>query len=174
MRASLRLFVLTSLCLFAGAACNATFDVHVSSKSTVKSGGLFQNLVGSTFGDFSSLDLSQTSDFKNAGVTKNEVDSVKLSKATLKIDSPQGATFEFLDDISFFVETEGQPRQKIAEAKNIPNDATNVDLTVFPVELKPYVTAPKMSVTTESTAHAPQNDTTIEAGLTFTVDPKIL
>lgn len=153
--------------------CGATFDVDVESTTTIKSGGLFQNFLSNTFGDFTSIDLSQSQGFKNAGVEKDQVDSVRLSEAVLTIETPADATFEFLDAISFFVEAEGAPKKRLAFKENIPNDAKTVVLDLDDLELAPYVTAPSMKVTTEATAHAPQRDTTIKAKLVFAVDPRI-
>lgn len=154
--------------------CGATFDVEIESSSTIKSGGLFQNLVSDTFGDFSSLDLSQSQAFKNAGVGKDDVDSVKLSSLVIEVESPEGATLEFIDDIEFYVEADGAPKKRLAFTTNIPNDATTVTLDVEDLELAPYVTAPSMHVTTKAKAHAPKKDTTIKATLVFAVDPKFI
>lgn len=155
------------------AGCGATFDVEVESTATIRSGGLFQNFLSNTFGDFTSLDLSQSQSFQNAGVEKDQIDSVRLSEAVLVIDTPADGTFEFLDAISFFVEAEGAPKKRLAFKQNIPNDAKTVSLEIDDLELAPYVTAPSMKVTTEATAHAPQRDTTIKATLVFAVDPRL-
>lgn len=174
MRTLVRLFPVLAAALLAAPGCHATFDVKVSSKSTVPGGGLFQTLLPNGFGDFTSLDLSQTSDFKNAGVAKGDVESVKLTALKLTVAAPPDGTLEFIDDISFFVEADGLPRVKVAEAHGIPNDAKTVALTMTGVEIAAYVTAPKLSLTTEATAHAPKSDTQLQADAVFTVDPKIL
>lgn len=168
---SIRCLSFAAAILFAG--CGATFDVSIDSSTTIKSGGLVQNVVNANFGDFSSIDLSQSQAFKNAGVDKKHVDSVKLSSLDLVIESPEGATLEFIDDIEFFLEADGAPKKRLAFAKNIPNDSTSVALEIDDLELVPYVTAPAMNITTKTKAHAPQKDTTIKATLVFTVDPKI-
>lgn len=154
--------------------CGATFDVEVDSTSTIKAGGLFQNLVSNTFGDFASMDLSQAQGFRNAGVEKDDVDSVKLTSAVLAIEAPADGTFEFLDAITFFIEADGVEKKRLAFKDSIPNDATAVTLDLEDLELAPYVTAETMTITTDATAHAPQQDTTIKASLVFAVDPKLL
>lgn len=166
-----RMLTLASLLLLTG--CGVTFDVPVESSATIKGGGLFSAFLPSAFADFTSLDLSQSQSFKNAGVGKNDVDSVKLKEAVLEIESPAGATLEFLDALTFYVEADGVPKTKIASKADIPDNATRITLDVEDVELAPYVTAPSMTVTTDTTAHAPKKDTTIRAKLVFTVDPKI-
>lgn len=163
-------FILAGVLAVSG--CGVTFDVEVESSTTIKSGGLFQNLVADAFGDLAKLDLSNTQAFKNAGVGKDDVDSVKLTSLKLQVESPEDATLEFIDAIEFFVAADGEPKRLLASKKSIPNDATSVMLDVEEVELAPYVTAPSMQVTTKTKAHAPKKDTTIKATLVFAVDPK--
>lgn len=170
MRSVSALFVLPALLL---ASCGATFDVDVESSTTIPKGGFLEQLAAVTFGDFGNMDISQSQGFKNAGVEKDQVDSVKLASLELKVESPAGGTFEWLDKMEFFVETEGQPKKRIAHKDAIPDSATTITFDVDDVELAPYVTAPSMNVTTSATARRPNEDTKIQAKLVFTVDPKI-
>jgi hypothetical protein len=157
----------------ASAACHATIDVPITSSTTVKGGTLFQNLLSQSFGDFTSIDLASSAEFKNAGIDKDDVESVRLSGLTLTVTAPAGGTLEFLDEVAFYVEAEGLPKVKVAEAAAVPDSATTLALTTTNVELAPYVTAPKLSLTTETKAHAPRSDTTLEARAVFTVDPRL-
>jgi hypothetical protein len=173
MNRFVRLLVPVVAALVMGAGCGVSFPVNIDAKSTIPGGGLFSQIVPNQFADFTSLDLSQSQDFKNAGVAKDHVDSAKLTSVTLSIVSPAGGTFEWLDDVAFFVETDGQPKKQIAHKTGIPNDATKVSLDVDGVELAPYIRADKMSITTSATAHAPREDTKIDAALVFDVDPRV-
>jgi len=159
--------------VLAAAGCGATFDVTQKSSTTVPGGGLLQNLASGAFGDFTSLDLSSSQEFKNQGVSKDQVDSVKIKRFSLAVTSPPDGTLEFLDRIAFSVTADGQTTRRVAHKDSIPDAARTVDLDLDGVELAPYVTAPKMSLTTDSTAHAPSRDTVLEATVVFTVEPNI-
>ncbi len=153
--------------------CHPSFDVHVSSKSTVQGGGLVQNLVFGLGTGFSNFDIAQQQDFKNQGVSKSDVNSVKLKSMQLKVTSPAGATLDFLKSIEFSATSDGLPTVSVASISAIPAGATTVDLAVANVELKPYIVAPSMSVTTNANGHPPPQDTEIEASLVLDVEPKI-
>lgn len=155
-------------------ACGASFDVNVKSKATIKSSGLpIGNLIPLPFDSFTALDLSQSQDFKNKGIKKEDIDSVKMTSFKITVVSPSGATLGFLEDISFFVETDGQPRKLIASKTGIADTDTSITLSIPDVELAPYVTAPTMKITTEARGGPPPQDTIIEAALVFDVDPRI-
>lgn len=171
IRAVARLAVL--LLAATSTACHATIDIPITSSTTVQGGTLFQNLLAQSFGDFTSIDLASTSEFKNAGIDKDDVESVRLSGLTLTVTAPAGGTLEFVDEIAFFVQADGLPKVKVAEATNVPDSATTLVLTTTNVEIAPYVTAPKLSLTTETKAHAPRSETTLEAKAVFTVDPRL-
>ncbi|HLM73291.1 MAG TPA: hypothetical protein VK459_11385, partial [Polyangiaceae bacterium] len=85
------------------------FEVDVSGKGTIAKGNLIDELL-STFNldELQSIDL--TNELKNQGVTKEDVDSVRLLRFTLSIEGPPGATFDFLDSLTFYIETDGVPR----------------------------------------------------------------
>ena len=158
---------------FLTSAC--TFNVHVSAQATVQGSGvpLVGNLLPIDFPGFSGLDLSQTEQFKNQGVSKNQVQSVKLTSAKLTITAPAGGTFDFLNDLEFDVGASNLPTKAIAGLSSIPQGATELTLTVDDVELAPYVTAASMNITTQAHGTPPQQDTTISAALNFAVVPKI-
>jgi hypothetical protein len=155
------------------AGCNPTFDVKVESESTIRSGTILQNILGDAFGSFVNMDLSQSSDFKNTGVGKEDVERVRLRKLTLTITAPESADFDFLSSIRFFVESGELPRVRVADKGQVARGVRVVELDVVDAELQPYVTAPRMSLTTEANARAPTRDTVVKAEAVFAVTPKI-
>jgi hypothetical protein len=146
------------------------FDVTVKGSTTVETGSLLEQLVSlPAFNGFNSFDIAQTAEFQNQGVKKEQIDSVKLKSFTLSVKSPAGATLDFIDEISFFAETNGVVKKRIAH-KVIADGQASVALDLDPVELKPYVTAASMQITTEVSGKRPQVETVVEALLVFTVD----
>jgi hypothetical protein len=156
--------------------CHPIFDVTVTGQSTVPGSSLpTSSLVPLplNFADFGSLDLSSTQDFKNQGISTNEIQSVKLKSVTMTISSPSGANFDFLNSIEFDASAQGQSQQAVAQLTPVPRSSTGLSLAVNGVELAPYVTAPSMSVTTSAQGVPPDQDTTLNAVLVFEVVPKI-
>jgi hypothetical protein len=149
------------------------FDVPVDAKATIPAATILDQLLDPlSFGAFESIDLSQ--DLKNQGVTKADVDSVHLQSFSLTITAPTGQTFDFMESISFSVETEGQPKALVAKLDSVPKGATKIELTAEKgVELAPYVVAPSMRMTTSVKGKRPMQQTSVDAHLVFDLDVNV-
>jgi hypothetical protein len=149
------------------------FDVPVDAKATIPAATILDQLLDPlSFGALESIDLSQ--DLKNQGVSKSDVDSVRLRTFSLAIDAPAGQTFDFMDSVSFSVETEGQPKALVAKLDPVPKGSTRIELGVESgLELAPYVVAPSMRMTTSVVGKRPMQQTTIAANLVFDIDVNV-
>lgn len=151
------------------------FDVPVSSETTIKGAGLVGQLVDAfgPFAGFTAMDLTDTREFKNQGIDRNQVESVRLKSLRLSATEPSGADFDFLSSLAFHVEADGLPKRRVASLSPIPRDAGVLELALDDVELAPYVAAPSMSLTTEASGNPPARDTKVKAEAVFRVVPKI-
>ena len=151
-----------------GCHCHPAFHSEVTGQTSIpKSPTLIPGVLDwfPTISTFSNIDFSQNQDFKNQGVSKDQVNSVKADSVRLQIVSPNNQDFSFLDNIQFFAKAADQ-EVKIAEKSSIgqlslppPNPILVLDVTG--AELKPYVTAPSMNIVISGRGKAPQNDTQI-------------
>jgi hypothetical protein len=145
------------------------FDVDVDATAKIPAGTVLDELLGVLdFQSFNSIDLTQELD--NQGVTKEDVDSVVMTSFTLTIQGPAGANFDFLESVSFFAETEGQPKVLVAKLDPVPKGATTLELEMTGVELKPYVVAPKMRISAAVAGKRPMQETTVLAAVVLDVD----
>jgi hypothetical protein len=102
------------------------------------------------------------------------VDAVHVKSFSLTLTAPPGQTFDFLEAISFSVETEGQPKALVAKLDPVPKGATRIDLAPeASLDLKPYVVAPSMRMTTSAKGKRPMQDTTVTALLVLDVDVNV-
>ncbi len=149
------------------------FDVPVGAKATIPKATLIDQVLGSLdFLGFNDIDLSKS--FANQGVSKDQVDSVKLKSMTLEITSPSGASFDFLDSVVFFAEASGLEKVQVASLAEVPGTSSKLDLVVnTEVDLKPYVVAPSMTLKAEIQGKRPDQDTTVEANAVLDVDVHI-
>jgi hypothetical protein len=157
-------------------SCSLTFDVKASGEGKVEGSALgqfFEALPFKGFDNFASFDISQTQDFKNQGVDKEHLESVKLKTLTLKVTDPSSANFNFIDKIAFYAATEGKPKVRIAHKDAVPRDSREFSLDLDGAELKDYVSAKSMKITTEASGRSPAQDTTIHVDVVFTVDPQL-
>jgi hypothetical protein len=157
-------------------SCGLTFDVHADGEAKVPGGGI----LGSFFAlpgldNFASFDISQTQDFKNQGVSKDHLESVKLKSIVMKVKDPAGGNFNFIDKIQFFAQLPNDDSSKvqIAHKDSVPRDTNQFNLDIDNVELLKYVVAPSMKITTSASGRSPAQDTTITVNVIFDVDPKL-
>ena len=157
------------------ATCDSldNFDVEQSGQSTVPAATPLDPLLEALpFDAFSNLDFSQ--DFANQGVTKDDVDSVRLVSMKLEITDPPGATFDFLDSIVFSMRASGEPPIEIARMDAVPAGATEILLDVREdAELEPYVVAAELEIVSDVEGSLPPQKTTVKATVVLDVDVTI-
>ncbi len=156
-----------------------TFNAEVKGSSTLQGGDPLAGLLG-TFpgvGSFTNIDFNSNQDFQNQGVTKDQVDSVKVDRVQLKITDPNDQDFRFLESIQFFAKA-GDKEALIAERSDIsslglvaPNPI--LELTVSGAELQPFVVAPQMSIIVRGKGKNPAKTTTMEATVNLKVSVKL-
>ena len=167
------------LALLAG--CSASFPVEVKGETTIQGDpsplpGLFNTFPG--IGSFSNIDFNQSQEFKNQGVTKDQVKSVHMDHVRLKIVSPDTQDFTFLQNLQFFAQANDQ-EVLVAEKSGIdqlglkaPNPVLEMDVK-SDVDLAPFVTAKSMSIVVRGKGHLPPQDTRLEATVGINVEPQI-
>ncbi len=150
------------------------FDVHSEGKTTIQKGTLLEQLsAGFGFEGFSSFDIAETQEFKNNNTQKNLVKEAKVKTLTMKITGPDSQNFDFLEEISFFVEAPGQTKKRIA-TKAVPRGVKEFTLDLDAVDLTPFIKADSIVITTEAKGKRPENDTTVQAILVITIGAGIL
>lgn len=128
-------------------------------------------------GSFTNLDFNQNQEFRNQGVTKDQVSSVMVDSVTLKIVSPADQDFSFLEELEFFAKA-GDQEVKIAGKGNIdglgllaPNPTLELDVTG--AELVDFVTAPSMNIIVRGNGRVPPKDVKLEAAVGLRVEVKV-
>ncbi|MBI3179112.1 MAG: hypothetical protein HYZ27_05585 [Deltaproteobacteria bacterium] len=167
-----------SLVLLAALSCGDVdnFDI-VESSSTQIPGCTVACQVLSTlpFADFGAMDLTQNEELENQGVSKDQIDSVKVTDLVLTVTDPPGQDLTFIETIEFRVSAAGLSEKVIAQGGPFPAGLTQVHLNVLDVELKPYASAESMTITTETGpgSEMPPQSTTVEATITLSVDVNV-
>ena len=150
-------------------------DINASGTATVQGSALGSVLsLPAGFGGLTAINLSQESAFKNQNTDKDHITSCRVSKLTVKVNSPASQDLSFLTSIAFSISAPNLPKVRIAHVESIPAGAHSVDLTIDDVQLGAYCKADTFSVTTDASGHAPPQDTTIEADLRLHIDANLL
>jgi hypothetical protein len=151
------------------------FDLEVQEETTIPGNPLGSTLDPIPFGGgFSGMDLLDDSELRDEGVEAEDIDSAKVE--ALRLELLSGSSFEtWLEDVSFYVEGEGLPRQLVAEQHGIgalPEGTILLDLDVSGAELKPYVSRP-ITIVTEVVGRPPVDDSRVRATLVVGVDADV-
>lgn len=150
------------------------FDVQSEGKTTIQKGTLLEQLsAGFGFDGFSSFDIAETQEFKNNNTQKDLVKEAKVKTLTMKITGPDSQNFDFLEEISFFVEAPGQTKKRIA-TKTVPKGVKEFTLDLDNVDLTPFIKADSIKITTEAKGKRPNNDTTVQAIIVITIGAGVL
>jgi hypothetical protein len=180
----MRLVPLLSVCAFLVlAGCSPLrFTAEVTGETTVPASPLgVPSAVLEAFpaiGSFTSLDFDQNQDFKNQGVTKEQVASAKLQALQLRILAPPDQDFSFLDSLEFFARA-GDREVLVASRHHIsslglraPNPV--LKMLLEDVELQPFITAPSMSFVVRGRGRMPPREVRLQAEVKLDVQVKML
>ena len=157
-------------------ACGGLTRVSVTqtATATIPGASLLELLTGDIgFGNLGNFDITQSQEFKNQGIKREQINSVKLRSLKLAITAPATGDFTFLDNLSFFIDASSQAHKEIAKGGPFAVGARDISLTVLDVELAPYASAPSMTFTTTAKGHKPAMATTIEATVILDADVNI-
>lgn len=158
-------------------ACGNLDNINItrSASTTIEGAGPLSGLGNSLgFDGFDNIDVSDDQSFRNQGYSRSEIDSVKLRELTLDITAPaSGVDFTFIQSIRFYASAPNQPRVLIASGGPFAANQRSVGLDVDDVELVDYATADSMTITSEVSGTAPDEDTTVRATVSFDVDVNV-
>ncbi len=149
------------------------FDITRTASTTIQGSVLSQLLQPLGFAGWTDMNLSSSAEMKNQGVKPNQIDSVKLKLLRLKVSKPTSQDLTFFKSVKFYAESKDLPKLLVAHGGPFAAGQGSVDLTLDDGELKPYVTAAAMSLTSEVDGHSPAQDTTIDATVTLRVDVNV-
>ena len=147
--------LLTALFIALPTACGldvVEFDV-------VEEGGV--GLAGLSLPGLQSFGSSLSSELSAKNIDPGDVDSLRLLGADLEMTSAGGLTqdLSFIKKLDFLVSASGRQPTLLAHSPEIASGQKKVDLEVIPqLELKPYLEAGDMSISTDAQLDPPPPD----------------
>jgi hypothetical protein len=165
-----------------GACAPNAFEVTLNGQTTIHgdpavAGSLLTRIPA--IGSFASVDFGASEEFKQNEVTKDAVQSIKLTQVEMKVVSPDTQGFDFLDELQFFA-SDGSTETLVAEKTNIsglgltpPNPVLSLEVNQG-AELREYLGSPSVSLTVRGSGRVPRQDTTLQATVKLRVVLKVL
>jgi hypothetical protein len=151
-----------------------TFNVPVIATAEIEKGNLLEDLINQFgFGSFLNVDIASTQEFKNQNVERARITKAMLTKLTLTIEAPTDQNFDFLERLTFFVESDGLPKVEVASI-TFPKGARTVEMTVTNADIAAHLRAERISLTTEVKGRKPTQKTTVKAVANFQISARLL
>lgn len=151
-----------------------TIEISETSQVMVEQGTVLESLLGDLgFGDFVSMDLTQSQELANQGVEPGDIERVTLTVLELEAIEPSEADLSFFESMIFYASSPDVEQVKIASAPGFPEGEGLVSFDLEDVNLTPYVVSESMTLTTEVTAKRPDQDTLVEARFTVEVQATV-
>lgn len=155
------------------AGCDAirTVYVEVVSETTVDSagplGGTFTEL---GFNQFASFDVSNSQTFQNNDANRDNIGDSYVTHFSLKVTDPDDQTLSFIEDMEVYI-GDGNTRTRVAYLGDGQNtDVRELSLQVHDDrEIGQYLRAEETVVDVEASGRPPEEDTTLEAVMGFSI-----
>lgn len=162
------------LLLTVGCASLLTIEISESTQLTIEQGTVLETVLADFgFGDFVSMDLTESEELVNQGVEPGDIELVTLTVLELEVIEPNSADLSFFEKLTFFASAADVDTVEIASAPAFPEGESLVVFDLEDVDLTPYVVSETMTLETDVTARRPDQDTLIEARFTIEVQATI-
>ncbi len=160
--------------LLAGCSRVLTIDVEESATTVVEGSTLIEDLLGDLgFGAFVSMDITASEELANQGVEPGDITSAVMTSFVLSATDPAGADLSWITSMDLLVAAPDLDEVLVATASDFPEGQAEVAFDTTGVELVDYVVSRSMTVTTDTTARRPPEDTTVEARFVVRVEATV-
>lgn len=114
------------------------------------------------------ITTNSESTFGIQNTQKELVETVNLTSMVLTITSPSSQRFDFLKEVTLYIDADGLGEVQIAYAENIPDNIGNeLELTVAGNNLKDYITKDKFTIRVKTVT-----DKTVNQEVRIDIDSK--
>lgn len=115
-------------------------------------------------------------EFENNDTRKDHIREIRLQDLEISITSPEDATFNFLEELEIFINTDGLSERKVAFKENIPDDVgQKIICDILDVDLQEYIKADKFVIRLRTvTNEVITEDVDVEIYSNFLVDAQLI
>lgn len=144
-----------------------TFTISNSATFTINSGMPIDTPLDVPTQDVTTY---SSTEFHNNNTSAVLVKDVKLEQLNLSISNPQDKTFGFLKSVHLYISTNSEDEIELAFLDNISSNTNAIYLNCTSQKLDKYIKASSYRIRTSiTTRESLKNETTMKAGLKFTI-----
>lgn len=146
------------------------FDLDLDGETLVEASGPLDQLVGRfpAFESFTTFDIENAAELVENELTRDAVQEARVTAGRVLVMSPDGANFDFLNEINFFVEAPEQERARVA-GSSPGRGIDSVELDLDGVDIAPFLRDELFTIVTTANGKNPDQDVTVRAELTLHV-----
>lgn len=139
------------------------------SEATIEAGTVLEDLLGDLgFSEFASMDLTHAEELRNQGVAPGDIASAALTEFLLTTTNG-AADLSFIETMRLSVSGPALDEVELARGDSFPEGEATVEFQVTGADITDYVVSEAMTLSTEVTAHRPEEDTVVRADWTVVV-----
>ena len=130
------------LLLTVGCASLLTIEISESTQLTIEQGTVLETVLADFgFGDFVSMDLTESEELVNQGVEPGDIELVTLTVLELEVIEPNSADLSFFEKMTFFVVSETMTLETDVTARR-PDQDTLIEAR-FTIEVQATIQGAK-------------------------------
>jgi hypothetical protein len=153
-----------------------TFTTRLSGMATIPAGDTTMMLAAlPLIGTLSDLDFDKNADFRMEGATRADVLLARVESAQVKLVSPMGGDFAFLDNLALVArsgDSETLFAQSLGIATRTPVPSGTLELELVSPEITAQVASAPMSFVMRGKGRQPASDTRLQIDLSVHVEAK--
>ncbi|WMJ71977.1 hypothetical protein RCC89_02145 [Cytophagaceae bacterium ABcell3] len=120
------------------------------------------------------VETSASESFEQEGVTRDNIEEIRLMSMSLIMLDPPEHTFNFVKSLELTIVADGLPERKLAYHHDVPRDVTDFDLEITGENLDEYLKKDKFYLNVSTTSRVMFDEKLqIKADMIFNVRAKI-
>ncbi len=145
------------------------FEIEVSGSTVIAGSSLIDEVLDTVgFDGFTEVDITANEELQNQGVAPGDISTVAL--VTFELEAKDGdRDLAFLESMEIYASAPGLDTILVASQDDFPEGQAVVAFELEDVDLVDYAVSESMTLTTEVTAEAPDDDTTVKASVLIDV-----
>jgi hypothetical protein len=142
-------------------------EATIEGQSTI--GGLTDIVGGLGFEGFAEMDISQSTELANQGVSPGDIETAVITNFQLDVVSPEDSDLSFISSLEVWIDAPDLTPVLVASQSNFPEGDQTVYFELEDVNLAEYAVSDSMNITTEASGTVPSENITISATVDFDI-----
>ena len=150
-----------------------TIGLSESAEATIEGqstlGDLTDLVGGLGFEGFAEMDISQSTELANQGVSPGDIETAIITNFQLDVVSPENSDLSFISTLEVWIDATDLSPVLVASQSDFPEGDQTIYFELEDVNLAEYAVSDSMNITTEASGSVPSDNITIRATVDFDI-----